>query len=64
MNYDHVKNTLFTASKDKKMTLWQLPESWFNDEIRQFEQNEIKNINDNLALLKMQKSLTKMWRGG
>ena len=63
MNYDHVKNTLFTASKDKKMTLWQLPESWINDEIRQFEQNEMKNINDNLALLKMQKSLTKMGEG-
>ena len=44
-------------------TSWQLPESWINDEIRQFEQNEIKNINDNLALLKMQKSLTKMGEG-
>ena len=34
-----------------------------NDEIRQFEQNEIKNINDNLAMLKMQKTLTKMGEG-
>ena len=39
------------------MTLWQFPESWINDEIRQFEQNEIKKINDNLAMLKMQKTL-------
>ena len=46
MEYNPIKNTLFTASKDKKMTLWQFPESWINDEIRQFEQNEIKNIND------------------
>ena len=63
MEYDPVKNTLFTASKDKKMTLWQFPESWINDEIRQFEQNEIKKINDNLAMLKMQKTLTKMGEG-
>ena len=42
MEYNPIKNTLFTASKDKKMTLWQFPESWINDEIRQFEQNEIK----------------------
>lgn len=34
-----------------------------NDEIRQFEQNEIKNINDNLAMLKIQKTLTKMGEG-
>ena len=45
------------------MTLWQFPESWINDEIRQFEQNEIKKINDNLAMLKMQKTLTKMGEG-
>ena len=37
--------------------------SWINDEIRQFEQNEIKKINDNLAMLKMQKTLTKMGEG-
>ena len=45
------------------MTLWQFPESWINDEIRQFEQNEIKKINDNLAMLKMQKTLIKMGEG-
>ena len=60
MEYDEEKNTLFTVSKDKKMTFWQLPDSWINEEISKFEQNEIKNINDTIAMLRMQKTLTKM----
>ena len=30
---------------------------WINDKIRQFEQNEIQNLNDALSTLKLQKSL-------
>ena len=63
MEYDEEKNTLFTVSKDKKMTFWQLPDSWINEEISKFEQNEIKNINDTIAMLRMQKTLTKMGEG-
>ena len=60
MYYDNENMTLVTASKDKKICFWKLPEKWVNDEIEKFEKNEIKNINDSIALMKMQKQLTKM----
>ena len=63
MYYDSENMTLVTASKDKKICFWQLPEKWVNDEIEKFEKNEIKNINDSIALMKMQKQLTKMNEG-
>ena len=63
MYYDSENMTLVTASKDKKICFWKLPEKWVNDEIEKFEKNEIKNINDSIALMKMQKQLTKMNEG-
>ena len=63
IDYDPDKNVLFTVSKDKKMTYWQLPNEWINEEISNFEKNEIKNINDTIAMLRMQKTLTKMGEG-
>ena len=63
MYYDSENMTLVTASKDKKLCFWKLPEKWVNDEIEKFEKNEIKNINDSIALMKMQKQLTKMNEG-
>lgn len=59
MNYDENQRTLLTMSKDKKITFWKFPQDWMNEDLKQFEQNEIKNINDTLALLKMQKTLSK-----
>lgn len=63
MEFDPEKKILFTVSKDKKMTYWQLPKTWINEEISKFEQNEIKNINDSLAMLKIQKTLIKLGEG-
>ena len=60
MEYDAEKNTLFTVSKDKKMTFWKLPDSWINEEISKFEQNEIKNINDTIAMLRWEKVMTQV----
>ena len=60
MYYDEEYMILFSAGKDKKVLFWKLPEKWVNDEIEKFEKTEIKNINDSLAMLKIQKTLTKL----
>ena len=46
-------------SKDKKVMFWKFPQDWINEDLKKFEQDEIRNINDTLALLKIQKSLSK-----
>ena len=63
MYYDEEYMILFSAGKDKKVLFWKLPEKWVNDEIEKFEKTEIKNINDSLAMLKIQKTLTKLDEG-
>ena len=60
MFYEEEYMILFSAGKDKKVLFWKLPEKWVNDEIEKFEKTEIKNINDSLAMLKIQKTLTKL----
>lgn len=52
-----------TVSKDKKLIYWKIPDKWVNDEIAYFETNEIKNMNDKLAVLRIQKTLAKMTEG-
>ena len=50
---------IISAGKDKYFRTWRLPEKWQNDDIIKFEQTEIKNISDTMAMLKLQKNLTK-----
>ena len=45
--------------KDKNIFFWKLPERWVNEEVSKFETDEIKNINDAMAMLKFQKTLKK-----
>lgn len=59
MHYDESKRVLLTMSKDKKVMFWKFPHDWINEDLKKFEQDEIRNINDTLALLKIQKSLSK-----
>lgn len=58
--YDETKRILLTASKDKKIIYWKIPYKWGNDEIAHFEKNEIKNMNDKLPVLLIQKTLAKI----
>ena len=50
---------IISAGKDKYFRTWKLPEKWQNDDIVKFEQSEIKNISDTMAMLKLQKNLSK-----
>ena len=59
MFYDGAHRVLITASKDKKIIFWKLPEKWVNEDIEKFEKDEIKNLNDTMAMLKFQKELEK-----
>ena len=42
------------------MRTWRLPEKWQNEDVVKFEQTEIKNISDTMAMLKLQKNLNSM----
>ena len=59
MNYDYAHKILITGGKDKKIIFWQLPEKWVNEDIERFEKDEIKNLNDTMAMLRLQKALEK-----
>ena len=59
MNYDAAHKILITGGKDKKIIFWKLPEKWINEDVERFEKDEIKNLNDTMAMLKLQKALEK-----
>ena len=59
MNYDSAHKILITGGKDKKIIFWKLPEKWVNEDIERFEKDEIKNLNDTMAMLRLQKALEK-----
>ena len=50
---------IISSGKDKYMRTWRLPEQWQNEDVVKFEQTEIKNISDTMAMLKLQKNLDK-----
>ena len=50
---------IISAGKDKYVRTWRLPEKWQNEDVVKFEQTEIKNISDTMAMLKIQKSLNR-----
>ncbi|MGL4948410.1 MAG: hypothetical protein ACRC42_03420, partial [Mycoplasma sp.] len=59
MYYNERNRVIMSASKDKKIICWKWPDKWVNDEIQKFEENEIKNMNDTMAMLKIQKTWSK-----
>ena len=59
MNYDTAHKILITGGKDKKIIFWKLPEKWVNEDVEKFEKDEIKNLNDTMAMLRLQKALEK-----
>ena len=59
MDYDTAHKILITGGKDKKIIFWKLPEKWINEDIERFEKDEIKNLNDTMAMLRLQKALEK-----
>ena len=59
MIYDSAHKILITGAKDKKIIFWKLPEKWVNEDVERFEKDEIKNLNDTMAMLRYQKALEK-----
>lgn len=60
MRYEMASKVLLTAGKDKRFVYWKLPDTWLNEAVAKFEANEIKNINDSYAMMKIQKTLSKV----
>ena len=46
-------------AKDKKIIYWQLPDNWVKDEIRKFQDESVRQINDERAKERIQKSQRK-----
>ena len=46
-------------AKDKKIIYWQLPENWVNDSIKKFQEENIREINNQRATEKLQKAAQK-----
>ena len=59
MIYDSAHKILITGGKDKRIVFWKLPEKWVNEDVEKFEKDEIKNLNDTMAMLRLQKALEK-----
>ena len=55
MKYFPKKRQLLSMSKDKKIIYWQLPESWVNESIKKFQDENIREINNSRAIEKFQK---------
>ena len=57
MYYDNDAKVLMTGGDDILIKGWKLPDKWISDEIKLFEENEVKNMRDTFAMLKLQKAL-------
>jgi WD40 repeat protein len=57
IDYHHDLKLLITSGKDKYIRTWAIPDKWISDDVKKFEENEIKNMSDTLAMLRLQKSL-------
>ena len=61
--YEADKKLLWTAAKDAKLRVWQLPEKWVNEEVEEFDVNEVSNFTAKLMEQKFEKKRYRK-RGG
>ena len=59
MTFEEETRTLISCAKDKAIKVYILPEKWMDEELEKFEQNELKNQKDSIAMLKIQRQITK-----
>ena len=52
--FDIDNNVLISGGKDKRIVYWKLPDNWINSDLEKFENEEIRKINDQKAILKYQ----------
>jgi hypothetical protein len=60
MTFDEETRILISCGKDKAIKVYRLPEKWMDEELEKFEQTELKNQKDSIAMLKLQKQITKV----
>ena len=59
MQYFPKYRQLLSMAKDKKIIYWQLPENWVKAEIKKFQDENIREINDTRAIEKFKKQKEK-----
>ena len=57
MVYQEDERLLWSGAKDRSIKIWKLPEKWVSEEIENFETNELKKINDQIAERKIRKKM-------
>jgi hypothetical protein len=57
MVYQEDERLLWSGAKDRSIKIWKLPEKWVSEEIENFEKNELKKINDQIAERKIKKKM-------
>ena len=55
MKYEPKTKRLFSMAKDKKILVWQIPDSWVSDKVKKFEETNIREINEARAQERMKK---------
>ncbi len=59
MEYYPKTKQLLSMAKDKKIIYWQLPNNWVKEEILKFQDENIRQINDERAKERLQKQKDK-----
>ena len=59
MQFFPKKKQLLSMAKDKKIIYWQLPDNWVKDEIKKFQDENIRQINDERATERLKKQKEK-----
>lgn len=59
MFYDIDNKIILSGGADNTLKSFKLPEKWISDKVKRFEEMEIKNMSDTMAMLKLQKSIEK-----
>jgi WD40 repeat protein len=49
MKYDRQKKHLLSVGKDKKIIFWQIPDSWVSSSMKKFEEDSLRQINEERA---------------
>ena len=59
MQYFPKTKQLLSMAKDKRIAYWQLPDNWVKDEIKKFQDENIRQINDSKAIEKFKRQREK-----
>ena len=59
MEYFPKTKQLLSMAKDKRIVYWQLPDNWVKDEIKKFQDENIRQINDERAIEKFKRQKEK-----